>query len=338
VLWGLVSSLWAIEPHRSLIIAMRLTGLFAAGLALIAAASKIHAPQRLMLSLMAGFVLSLVLAAAQFATHGALTAALSRRPYIGASLNDIEDGFVLLLPPICATLLLQQRRIAAGTLAGATVIAIFLLAGDAARLGFIIGLAAAVSLYLGWGWLSRAAAIASVIFILAAPLILPSLANFASLRQDAAAFKISVWHRLEIWSFVGGKIAEKPMLGWGLDSSRAIPGGDVIVPGSLLYLHETWLPLHPHDAALQLWLELGVPGAILLAALVVCVWLALATAPWPPLYAAAAGGSLVTALVVGFSSYGVWQEWWIGTQFLTLFLILVLARLSSIAAALRPDQ
>jgi O-antigen ligase len=88
-----------------------------------------------------------------------------------------------------------------------------------------------------------------------------------------------------------------------------------------------WLPLHPHNAALQLWLELGAPGAILFAWLVAWVWLALGAAAWPPLYAAAAGSSLVTALVVGFGSYGVWQEWWISTEFLTLFLILVTARL-----------
>ncbi|MGA8403023.1 MAG: hypothetical protein WB697_24260, partial [Stellaceae bacterium] len=56
------------------------------------------------------------------------------------------------------------------------------------------------------------------------------------------------------------------------------------------------------------------------------VWLALEKATWPPLYAAAAGSSLVTALLVGFGSYGVWQEWWIATEFLTLFLILALGR------------
>ena len=49
---------------------------------------------------------------------------------------------------------------------------------------------------------------------------------------------------------------------------------------------------------------------------------------WPPLYGAAAGSSLVTGLVVAFGSYGVWQEWWIATEFLTAFLILVMARLA----------
>src|SRR5580693_1218073 len=105
VLWGLLSSLWAIEPRRSLLMALRLTGLFAAGLALIAAASEIRAPQRLFLCLLAGFALALALAAVQYATGGALTAPLARRAFIAPALNNIEDGFGLLLPPLCAALI-----------------------------------------------------------------------------------------------------------------------------------------------------------------------------------------------------------------------------------------
>jgi exopolysaccharide production protein ExoQ len=92
------------------------------------------------------------------------------------------------------------------------------------------------------------------------------------------------------------------------------------------------LPLHPHNAPLQLWLELGLPGAVLFAMIVAGLWLRLSRADWPSLYAAAAGGSLVTALVVAIGSYGVWQEWLVSCEFLTLFLILAMAR-----AAIRPD-
>jgi O-antigen ligase len=325
VVWGLLSSLWAIEPQRSLLIALRLTGLFAAGLALIAAASEIRAPQRLFCSLVAGFALSLALAIVQYATDGALTAPLARRAFIEPTLNNIEDGFGLLLPPLCATLILRGRSVAAAALALPTVVVIFLLVGDAARIAFIAGIVAAVPLYFWRRGLTRIAAVASVVFILAAPVVLPPLAGVAAVRQDAQEVKFSAWHRLEIWSFVGGKIAEKPMFGWGLDSSRAIPGGSAPIPGAPS--GQQWLPLHPHNAALQLWLELGAPGAILFAWLVAWVWLRLGDAMWPPLFAAAAGSSLVTALIVAFGSYGVWQEWWIGSEFLTVLLILAMSRL-----------
>ena len=134
---------------------------------------------------------------------------------------------------------------------------------------------------------------------------------------------MSAGHRLLIWSFVGDRIAEHPLRGWGLDSSRSIPGGsDPIRPD------ETWLPLHPHNAPLQVWLELGVPGAVLFALLGGWLWLAVGRADWPRLYAAAAGGSLATAFVASVATYGIWQEWWQGTLAFSFFMVLIMARVA----------
>jgi exopolysaccharide production protein ExoQ len=327
VLWGLVSSLWAIEPRRSLLIALRLAGMFAAGLALIAAATKIAAPARLVWCFAAGLAIALALTVVQFWTAGALTHSLSRREFIEPALNQAEDGFAYLLLPLCAVLFLRGQRLFAGLLAVATVGVICLLVGETARIAFAIGVTAAVLLYFWRARLTRFAAMASVVLILGAPLIFPALDGIDITHRVSRYFKPSLWHRLDIWSFVGTHIAEKPLLGWGLDSARAIPGGDVQIAGGLP--GQTWLPLHPHNAPLQLWLELGLPGAVLFALFAARIWRALGAAPWPRLYAAAAGGSLVTALVVALGSYGIWQEWLISTEFLTLFLILVMARLAT---------
>jgi O-antigen ligase len=93
------------------------------------------------------------------------------------------------------------------------------------------------------------------------------------------------------------------------------------------------MPLHPHNAALQVWLELGAPGAALFALLVALVWGALARAEWPPLFAAAAGASLTVAFVGCFATYGIWQEWWLGTLSFSLFLVLVMGRVARCRAA-----
>lgn len=325
--WGLVSSLWAIEPWRSLVAALRLAAMFAAGLALIVAAEEIAAPNRLMRCLIAGFVLALALSAAQLATQGALTAAFYDRQFIAAVLNQAEDGFTFLILPVSAALLLQRRLRLAVALFVVTTAVICFLVGETARSAFLLGVVAAV-LLCGWrGALTRAAAALSVVLILGAPLLFPQLVRIDAVADAALQMnKNSLWHRLEIWSFVGDRIAEKPLFGWGLDSSRAIPGGNQRIPYG--YLGQVMLPLHPHNAPLQLWLELGVPGALLAAALIAGVWLALGKTPWPRLYAAAAGGSLVMALVVALASYGAWQEWFISSEFLTLFLIIVMARVA----------
>jgi exopolysaccharide production protein ExoQ len=324
VLWGLASALWAVDPQHSLSIALRLTGLFVAGLSLMAAVPEIAAPCRVMAYLAAGLLVALVLTLVQFLTHGVLTGMLSRRAFIEPVLNQAEDGFGFLLLPLGAALFLTGRRLAAAALLVATAVVICLLVGEAARIAFLLGVAVAPLLYFWRQWLARVAAAMSVVVILAAPVIFPPLAGIDAARHAAQEVKSSMWHRLAIWSFVGSRIAEKPLFGWGLDSSRAIPGGNTAIPDG--YPGQTSLPLHPHNAPLQVWLELGVPGALLFALFAARLWLALGRVSWPPLYAAAAGGSLVTALTAALGSYGIWQEWLIASEFLTLFLILVMAR------------
>jgi O-antigen ligase len=96
------------------------------------------------------------------------------------------------------------------------------------------------------------------------------------------------------------------------------------------------MPLHPHNAPLQVWLELGVPGAVLFALLVALLWYALASATWPLLFSSAAGVSLTTAFVGCFATYGIWQEWWLGALWFASFLILVMARVARLTAVLDP--
>jgi hypothetical protein len=168
-----------------------------------------------------------------------------------------------------------------------------------------------------------------VLAIITAPLTLPHLARTPAVFTAVDSFKSSAGHRLLIWSFVGDRIAERPFLGWGLDSARAIPGGkDQIRPG------QDWLPLHPHNAALQIWLELGAPGAALFGVLALWLWLSLGSVAWPEGYAAAAAGSLTAALVAASSGWGLWEEWWVATLELALFAILALAP----AAAIPPPR
>jgi exopolysaccharide production protein ExoQ len=333
IVWGLASAFWAVDPQHSLAIALRLTALFLAGLSLMAAVDEIAAPGRVMACLTAGLVAALMLTLVQFWTHGVLTGMLSRRAFIEPVLNQAEDGFGFLLLPLGAAWFLSGRRWVAALLVVATAAVICLLVGDAAQIAFLLGVAVAALLYFWRRWLARIAAAASVVVILAAPVIFPPLAGIDAARHAAQEVKSSMWHRLAIWSFAGSRIAEKPFFGWGLDSSRAIPGGNTPIPHG--YPGQTSLPLHPHNAPLQVWLELGVPGALLFALFAARLWLALGRVTWPPLYAAAAGGSLVTVLTVGLGSYGIWQEWLIASEFLTLFLILVMARA---AAQAMPDR
>jgi O-antigen ligase len=140
----------------------------------------------------------------------------------------------------------------------------------------------------------------------------------------------SAAHRVLIWSFVSENIELRPILGWGAEASRLIPGGtdtfSIAVLDRFGLSSETaraWfampsaqrLPLHTHNIALQFWLELGAIGAAIGAVL---IWLTgRRAASLGGLVATGAIASFVAAIIVGSLSYGLWQEWWIG------FLLLV---------------
>jgi O-antigen ligase len=129
-------------------------------------------------------------------------------------------------------------------------------------------------------------------------------------------------HRLLIWRFGADRIAERPLLGWGMDASRAIPGGKTKFNDLLPTLHYPGdaeaMPLHPHDAALQWQLELGIPGLLLGLTLVVWVIYRIGWRRDRPIGERAAALALAAAaLVVGLLSFGIWQAWWLSTLWLT---------------------
>jgi O-antigen ligase len=110
--------------------------------------------------------------------------------------------------------------------------------------------------------------------------------------------------RLNIWTFAADHVQSHPFRGWGLDASRTFSPA---------------IPLHTHNAQLQLWLELGAIGAAL-AGVFFC-WLAYGVVRLSErsrAEAAMAAAALVSYLVIGGLSFGVWQEWWLALGALTL--------------------
>jgi O-antigen ligase len=321
LVWAALSATWALEPWRALLKDAQLAALFAAGLALAAAADRLAMPRRLTACLLAGTGFAIAVVGVELATGGGLSQFLTVRHFALPRLNQIAVWNAMLVLPLVAMLACRGRVFAGALAAGAVIGTMFHLEADAAKVALALSLPVAALLYLRQRLVARVAAALSVAAILTAPLTLPRLDDIPGMMATADAVKSSAGHRLLIWSFIGDHIAERPLLGWGLDAARAIPGGkEEIRPG------QNRLPLHPHNAALQLWVELGLPGALLFALLLGWLWLRIAEAPWPTLYAAAAGGSLATATAVAFAGWGIWQEWWVGTLAMTAFAILTMAR------------
>jgi O-antigen ligase len=78
------------------------------------------------------------------------------------------------------------------------------------------------------------------------------------------------------------------------------------------------LPLHTHNAPVQVWLELGIFGALALAWLIAMLsWKGYAMARDRAGMAATAGLS-AAFFVVAVVSFGAWQSWWWAAMLLAL--------------------
>lgn len=71
------------------------------------------------------------------------------------------------------------------------------------------------------------------------------------------------------------------------------------------------LPLHPHNMMLQIWLELGLPGGLLISALGAAVIVRLSRPAMPGDAAAVRMGQMGTVLAISSASFGTWSSWWL---------------------------
>lgn len=324
-LWACVTTLWAIEPGRAFT-----TGASIAGMALLAGAaaaaladSEDAARARLALLLAIGLVLGLAAAAIDALTGNAIRAGVRGLAEVPATLafglKPAASVMALLLP--LAVALPWPALPRALLLAGGAAV-IVALPGDTAKIAAVLGLAVAVATARAPVLVPRLVGGGLAAAILAMPLL---VAAIPALPVERLPF--SALHRMLIWDFSAARIADRPLLGWGMEASREIPGGRGNPPAETLdHLrvtdpaqraafaapHVQILPLHPHNGALQVWLELGAIGAIFAAWLAWALGVAAARAPCPP----AAAGALASAAVTALLSFGAWQAWWVAAMLL----------------------
>ena len=136
------------------------------------------------------------------------------------------------------------------------------------------------------------------------------------------------YHRLTVWKVTSERIEQKPFLGYGYDTSRALyKKGDEIryqrydKSGNLIVgIVSEPIPLHPHNVVLQIWLEMGIAGAIFLAALLFFLIKSVFGENLNKRDRFAGVGILVTIFIINLISYGAWQNWWLGSQIIVIFI------------------
>lgn len=324
--WAYVTTLWAPDPGLAIFTLTRLVFAIYAGLALVSYAlsldlAEISRAERFFL---AGYAAGLAILCAEVASqlvfghkNSLFVQFVGPRASIESFLNRSKTILSILLPLAISVSWRRYGRAAASTI-GAACLAVFVVGESlASAAGLVVAAAAAViAVALGSRFGPRLSAVVIVAMFMVAPFVaqLPVLADLAQ-RHDIT---VSIYHRAAIWGFVAERIAEHPIAGWGMEASRNIPNAH-----NTLREFTELLPLHPHNAPLQYWLELGAIGAILAAALVAAI--ALRT-----------GGLLarrvvvmptfLTALFVACISYGIWQGWWYSSLWLVAMLTVIVGR------------
>lgn len=327
--WGALSALWAIDPRRSLSEGLVLVGMVLLAGAAAEAVRRDDLTQRRRLghAVVIGLAIGLAVALIDHLTGNAIRAGVRgldvAPPNLAFGLKPAASVMALFLPLAAGAWLPGKARIGA-MIFGA--ILIIILPGDTAKLAALAGLA--VAALVAWHrCLTRPLAVLLALGMLATPLLLGPLTT--AISPQVERLPPSAIHRLVIWDFALERAAEKPLTGWGMESSRIVPGGEehpgtdrlarlgVTRPDLLHWFaqpHLRMLPLHPHNGPLQIRLELGWVGSALAALGLLLLALGAGRAGTP----AAAAGALASGFVTFFASFGAWQNWWLCAAALAL--------------------
>lgn len=224
-------------------------------------------------------------------------------------LNRPTLTLLLLSAPLAALLVARGWRISAAALLLVTGLAVLRSDSESGALGLVVGAATYLVARLAPKRLSLAlAAIGLGLGLALSPIEGDLLARFLPDAVHERLSHSSSQARVAIARGFGAVVAQAPVIGTGFGTSGGLaqaPAMQVLEPEMLRMIEFG----HPHNAFLQVWVELGLLGAVL-GGLV--LFLALRSLAVLPRADFALGLALIAgAASIAFVGHGAWQGWWI---------------------------
>ena len=230
---------------------------------------------------------------------------------------------------------LGRRRMFAFTGVLLAMPVIFWSQADTPALAALLGILTTVTLWRARPILRGVFAGGVVVLMFAAPVIPGLLPGPATIRAEMPYLSHSAIHRVMIWKTAAKHIAKNPVAGLGMDTTRSLYGQDTRViteyppmkPGDLVWKsYFEPIPLHPHNGVIQIWLELGGIGIVLLVWVVITLVRvtdegAEAEVDRDRQRKAMIMGFYVSSLTIASLSFGAWQSWWVCTLWLAATLL-----------------
>ncbi len=339
--YAMVSAIWSPTPLVSLKSAISLGLVTFGGLMLASFALRLETPERRVLTqaLVVGAILALLL----LSLENLIDTAIWR--WIMALKDDVAD-----IPETNRSMVVYNSAMSVGALfiypllllwrserpllaifgVLLALLIMFLSEAEVPALAVLISLMATL-----FFWRVRATIVialgAVIIVLFAAPLIPGKLPGLENIRAEMPYLSHSAVHRIVIWKTAVKHIAETPVAGLGMNTSRSLYDKQsrvtVIVPpaeagGRVWSSFFEPIPLHPHNGVLQIWLELGAVGiAILVWIIITLVRAARNRLGHSPRETALVLGFYVSSLTIASLSFGAWQSWWVCTLWLAASLL-----------------
>lgn len=225
-------------------------------------------------------------------------------------------AFLMLVGPVIIWLWQSRSNLKRMLAAALSAIAIISATSFEVEANIIALIAACMACGLAIHWPRKtlqALLIAAAVWVAGAPVWMGlGLSVFPQAWSDSIPFS---WEwRLEIWRAVIEQIKEAPFFGHGLSATRSM---DQLIElrGSQINV----LPLHAHNAGLQIWFETGAVGASFTALLLLALANRVKTIALSLDQAIGLAGIGAIWLVTVSIGYGLWQEWHHGALALAVF-------------------
>jgi exopolysaccharide production protein ExoQ len=325
--YGALSALWSIRPAQSLRQALELAYTLIPALLFATAAVQTPLPvlderriRWFLLAYFAAIVLLMLDLLHGLPVYLLMRGGVSRDSELeGSLINRNMVAMAALCWPAFQTFWLRREWGAAALLPVGMIVLVTGGSSESAMVGLLIGLITLAIAMVAPTFTRIALGVGVVVTFFGT---IPAMEWLYSLDLvDHTHLPFSFLHRIEIWHYASNLVFEKPLFGWGLDSSRSLAEKVIVERGGYEF---PVLPIHPHNAFLQVWLELGLVGVCFGIAIGLTVLRGIGQLPRQsqPVALAAFAGSMAMISV----AYGVWQVWWIGVLILSLLMIHVLAR------------
>jgi O-antigen ligase len=211
----------------------------------------------------------------------------------------------LYLWPLLAYLVIQGHGARAKLCFFLATLLIFLSGSEAGKLAFIVAIAVFClsSSFMADKMKSLLSGLALLIFIAAIGWTVFASSLFITDLECIRHLPPSWQARFEIWDYSFYRILERPFTGWGANTSWLLP---IAEPHGDLYQKVKSAAAHPHNGAVQLWLEFGLGG--LLIGLGFAFWLMKSIAAMSAAVKPYALASFVASLALIFLSYDLFSD------------------------------